>query len=356
MNAPAFSIIMPAYNVERYLRDAVGDVVAQTYADWELVLVDDCSSDETGDIADELARADERVRVIHHARNKGVSEARNTGIDAARGEYVLFFDPDDRIEADLLQCVADALDERPAQLIVYGHVEEYYNEAGELDYTHSIALQPAFFANSEELRPRIIELERDTVYGYVWNKAYNLRLIKDQGIRFETVPLLEDIGFNIRYCMNIQTMDWLDVTPYHYAKRLDGSLTTHFEPDYYRLHERRVQMLYDQQLQWGTCSEETRSILGSLYGRYILSALERNCDKRAGMNHRDRKTFCQDVFSRDLFGALIPVAQAQDSRALSIALAFMKAHNVFLSLVLGRLVHVVRWSLPMVYSKVKSQR
>ena len=115
-------------------------------------------------------------------------------------------------------------------------------------------------------------------------------------------------------------------------------------------------MLYEQQCFWKTDTEETCAILGSLYGRYILSALERNCDKRAGMSHKDRVDFCGKIFTDELFAKLVLRAKARDSKALKVALFCMKKKSVVLCTSLARMVHIIRGGLPMVYSKVKSSR
>ena len=353
---PFFTVVMPAYGVEQYLEDAVQSIQEQTFAGWELIIVEDGSPDGTGRLADSLEKGDERIRVIHHSQNLGLSGARNTGINAAKGRYIWFMDPDDRVEPDILENVYLSLQENPAQLVIFGHIEEYYGADGKLNYTHQILPEKKIFSDKGKLRPYVIRLEQETIYGYAWNKMYSLEYIREKGLRFETVTLIEDIVFNIQYCMDIESMNILDITPYHYAKRLEGSLTAKFVPDYYELHYRRIRMLYKQQQYWHTDTDETCAILGGLYGRYILSALERNCDKRAGMSHGERKRFCRDIFASPLFRTLIPKAQAQDSRALKIALALMKAGNTTLCLAMGRTVHLIRSGMPMLYSKVKSER
>ena len=199
-------------------------------------------------------------------------------------------------------------------------------------------------------------MEQETLYGYAWNKAYDLDYIRAKGLSYEKVPLIEDIVFNIQYCMDIDSMNLLDISPYHYGKRMEGNLTARFVPDYYPLHRRRIAMLYEQQKYWNRDDQKTRSLLGSLYGRYILSALERNCDRRAQMKHKDRVKFCREVFADPLFLRLIPEAGAKDSKALSISLFCIKNRSVLLCTALGRGIHLIRGSLPMLYSKVKSQR
>lgn len=356
MNRPFFTVVMPAYGVEKYLEKAVKSIVAQTFSDWELLIVEDGSPDKTGEIAEKLAKNDERIQVFHHEKNRGLSPARNTGMSHAKGQYIWFMDPDDYVEATVLEEMYKALQENPAELTIIGHKEEYYDRDGKLNYTHEIRPRRQFFSSQQKMREHIIYLEQETIYGYAWNKFYSLEHIQKERLQYETVRLIEDIVFNIQFCMHIQAMNILDIAPYHYAKRMEGSLTTKFVPDYYPLHRRRIAMLYDQQRFWQTDTEETCAILGSLYGRYILSALERNCDRRAGMKHKDRAQFCREVFSDSLFESLVLRAKARDSKALKIALVCMKQKSVFLCTALARIVHIVRSGLPTVYSKVKSNR
>ena len=353
---PLFSVVMPSYGVEKYLAKAVACIKNQTFSDWELLIVEDGSPDQTGKLSDELALSDDRIFVVHHEENKGLSQARNTGISYAHGHYIWFMDPDDTVDLDLLEKVAASLEKNSAQLVVFGHIEEYYGADGNFSYGHEIRPKAKNFANKKALREYILRLEQETIYGYAWNKIYNLDYIRAKGFRYETVRLIEDIVFNIQYCNDISSMNLLDIAPYHYAKRMTGSLTTKFVPDYYPLHRRRIQMLYDQQKYWGTDSKAARSLLGGLYGRYILSALERNCDPRSGMKGRDRRKFTRKVFKDPLFKDLVMQAEAKDSRMLKIALKILKTRSALLCTGFGRCIHIVRGGLPMLYSKTKSGR
>ena len=100
---PGISVIVPVYQAEKLLRDCVESVREQTFADWELLLVDDGCTDGSPALCDQLAREDERIRVFHKERNSGVSETRNLGLDNARGAYIAFLDADDRYEPRCLE-------------------------------------------------------------------------------------------------------------------------------------------------------------------------------------------------------------------------------------------------------------
>lgn len=98
---PKVSIIVPVYKAEKYLNRCIDSILAQTFTDWELLLIDDGSTDRSGDICDEYAKKDTRIRVFHK-ENGGVSSARNLGLDSAQGEWVTFIDADDYILPDFL--------------------------------------------------------------------------------------------------------------------------------------------------------------------------------------------------------------------------------------------------------------
>ena len=103
---------MPAYGVEKYLEKAVKSIVAQTFSDWELLIVEDGSPDKTGEIAEKLAKNDERIQVFHHEKNRGLSPARNTGMSHAKGQYIWFMDPDDTVDKDVLEQVRRSLEKK----------------------------------------------------------------------------------------------------------------------------------------------------------------------------------------------------------------------------------------------------
>lgn len=121
---PAVSIIVPVYKVERYLRQCVDSILAQTFTDWELILVDDGSPDGSGAICDEYAAADSRVRVLH-TPNGGLSRARNRALAVARGEFISFIDSDDWVDPDFIASLHRNITSTGADIAVTGHVLEY---------------------------------------------------------------------------------------------------------------------------------------------------------------------------------------------------------------------------------------
>ena len=352
-NAP-LSIIMPCYNVERYLGAVIESLRVQPYENWELIAVDDASTDGTAEALTRAARQDARVRPVHHDRNHGAAAARNTGLAHARGEYIWFLDPDDDFEPALLPEALGALEESDADVAVFGCREETYDAAGALRATRDVLPPASGVLAGDELHRAILDLEESTLYGYAWNKVYRREVIGSA--RFPDVMLAEDLLFNVEVFDHVTRAVFIPQPLYHYKKRLRANLTNRFDKNYYSEHRMRIEALYNQQVRWGLDSAETRSRLGSLYGRYIISALERNCDKRAEMSHADRVAWCRALTDDPLFTTLVQGAHSRGGVALEACLALIKTGRPALMLVLGRLVHVVRSRLGSLYAKLKRQR
>lgn len=354
MERPFFSVIMPVYKAERYLLAAAGSVLKQTFKDFELILVDDASPDACGAFCEVLQKKDGRVKALHQADNGGLSRARNAGLDAAHGRYVCFVDADDEISETLLESVYRSLTENPAQAVMFGMREEYCSENGNVKSVHEVKY-PLMALRGDALRREIIRIEAASLYGYACNKTYELDFINQRKLRFEVVPLIEDIRFNVAFFMEAESLNCLDTAPYHYKKRGGESLTAKFAPDYYALHMERVRILKEQYQYWGMYDAEVKKTLGAVYVRFVLSALQRNCDKRAHMSHGARKNFVRELLKSELYRELMPYADPRGKAARTVA-ALLRSKNETALLALGRAVHTVERRLPFLFARVKQSR
>ena len=350
-----YSLCMPVYNMQNWLAGAVRDILGQSESDFELILVDDASSDGSGRLCDELAASDPRIRVIHHPENRGLSESRNTGLLAARGEYVLFPDPDDGCSPDLLLKLSESLKKQPVDLVIFGLKEEYYDSRNRLVRETVIVPEDERLSDRKQIRERAIALERRTLFGYAWNKAYRRELLLAAGACFETVEMIEDVLFNLAVYDRIESLNLIPEPLYSYRIRTGGSLTKRFIPDFYGLHERRVAAFLSCEESWGTDSSETRRILASIYCRYFLSSLMRNCDPRSGMGCRERAEWTKHHFDNPLLDELA-VYMHPESKALKAAAFCIRRRFVPGCLALGRAAYLVRNGMPDLFSREKHKR
>ncbi len=350
-----FTIVMPSYRVEAYIRDAIEDILHQSYRRWELIVVDDCSPDRTGAIAEEYAANDTRIRVIHHQTNSGVSAARNTGMDEAKGEYILFLDPDDRYESGLLMTIYNKLMDVKVDVVVYGHTEDYLDEDGECVYTRDFFLPTQFVGDKRVIRHLVIEMEEMTMYGYPWNKAFKLSYLKDQDVRFPDITHIEDILFNVETFKHVHSMQLISDRLYHYINRVvdDHRATRKDLPDYFELQKIRINAIRDQQERWGTVDDRMYAVLSLEYFRSMFSMMERGVS--SGISKADILARAEAERSTEMYGVLSRHL-GEGSRKLKFLYAPLAKGNFKKALRRARLVSWIREDFPIVFARLKQAR
>ena len=180
---PPVSVIIPVYNVERYLDACIRSVVGQTYRDLEIILVDDGSTDASGNICDRWKDEDERIRVLHQP-NMGISAARNTGLRICTGSVIAFVDSDDRIKPEMVKKMLDRMETDHSDIVVCA-VESVDNSGARVGVSSvTDGVLDTRQALSELIRQRYVKQT-------VWNKLYKREVIR--GIEFEPGKLYEDI-------------------------------------------------------------------------------------------------------------------------------------------------------------------
>lgn len=203
---PQISVIVPVYKAEKYLRRCVDSILAQTFKDFELLLIDDGSPDNSGLICDEYAKADSRVRVIHK-ENGGVSSARQTGLDNAKGEYIIHADPDDWVEPDMLQELYEKAHESNADMVI---CDFYENSRNEQRY---IKQQP-----SRKDRSTVLHELLQQLHGSCWNKLVRRACFMKNDISFpQIMNCWEDRFVNVRLLLipNFK-VEYVPKAYYHY--------------------------------------------------------------------------------------------------------------------------------------------
>ncbi len=305
-----FSIVIPAYGVEKYISDALGALMHQTYDNFEVIIVDDCSPDRTGSIVQKFCERDDRFFYYRHEVNQGVSRARNTGIEKATGDYILFLDPDDIYETRLLEVVAKNLMRNRVDVLVYGHTEDYRNpSSGKVEYSKKICLSDleyeddVFTTNDAvTIHKLAIQMERITMYGYPWNKVYNLSVIRANELEYQTIKHIEDILFNAEYFEYVESMTIVSDVLYHYRNQGQDRLTGGQIKDYFELQSRRVIRLYNQQQMWKTCDFEALGILSAEYFRSFQSNVMRMIDD--GANEDEILAWCNLTAQSEMYNEL----------------------------------------------------
>ncbi len=217
---PMVSIIVPIYNAENYLRRCVDSILNQEYTDFELLLVNDGSTDASGDICEEYGDQDPRVIVIQK-ENTGVSDSRNRALDRARGKYLQFLDSDDWITPDATRLFVRAAEEYGCDMVI----SDFYRVVGERLSTKG-DIEEEGVLTREEFAAHMMENPADFYYGVLWNKLYRRDIVEEHNLRMDTdINWCEDFMFNLEYIRYAKVFYALHAPIYYYVKR-KGSLAS----------------------------------------------------------------------------------------------------------------------------------
>lgn len=212
MRESRISVVVPVYNVENYLNECLESILQQTYHELEVILVDDGSTDRSGELCEEWKKKDKRIQVIHQS-NQGLSEARNRGLEHITGKYVAFVDSDDILHPQMYEHLADALQAEQADVAICKETL-FWGDKPQFKCGDRYEIQAV------EDKIRLLTHMTDdwiTTIDVVWNKLYKKELL--EGICFPKGKLSEDVYFQIDVLLRANKAVWLDEKLYGYRQR-----------------------------------------------------------------------------------------------------------------------------------------
>lgn len=261
------SIIIPAYNCERYISQCLDSLLNQNISSIEIIVVDDGSNDGTARILDDYSNSEERLRVFH-VQNGGPSRARNIGLSHAMGEWILFVDADDWVDTDIL--LELDIEENPADITFFGFKKCF--EDGSIE--KCIPLNVDYTEDKAKIQARLKELFDSKIeyFGYSMNKIFKRSIIEKYKVRFvENLCNREDEIFTLSYCRYISNCRIVSFAPYNYRilnSSLSHNLTIRYR-NYRMLIETELEILQSYDM-----SEFKAVVLGRIFKYYISSIIE----------------------------------------------------------------------------------
>ena len=221
-------MIVPVYNTEPYLRKCLDSIIVQTYENLEILIIDDGSTDQSGRICDEYTN-DTRVKVFH-TKNRGLSAARNKGLDEANGDWIGFVDSDDWIDPDMYEILLQTAKKTGADIVECGVYEEYPGE------TQKKEKKSKKLTGSKAVEA----LLREEISDNVWNKLWRRQCFND--MRFPENRLFEDIVTTYKVFLQVEYVQLVEECKYHYLQRESGLSKSHYMKnlvDYWLAHHER---------------------------------------------------------------------------------------------------------------------
>jgi len=258
INGIKVSVIIPIYNVEKYIRKAIDSVVNQTLKDIEIICVNDCTPDNSMLIVEEFAKNDERFVIINQESNQGQGVARNRALDVARGEYIMFLDPDDWFELDACEKAYNQISKNQNQMVFF-NLYSWKERGGRLGKRklNTTRLKP-FEEVKDNPHINLCELENNWLHAS-WTvlQIYSKDFLNRYNIRYSSDRFAEDVPFFVKACIYSTDISILDVPLYNYRKKIGVSVISYLEhaENFFTAKEKARKIIFESGLKdafWGS--------------------------------------------------------------------------------------------------------
>lgn len=270
-NKPGISVIIPVYKVQDWVGRAIESIQAQTFGDFELLLVDDGSPDESGAICDSYAARDERIKVIHKS-NGGAASARNAAMAVAAGEYLFFMDADDWCEPEMLERMYERAESGPFDLVVAGFYIDTYRSDDKF-FREKKCLPSKTYASAREFHEDAYRLfDRNLLYT-PWNKLFRASYLFERDIEFPDV-WWDDLPFNLAVLRDIERVSLMEDAFYHFLRARSESENTKYRAGTFGKREEEDGWMRELYEHWGVRDEASREFLSRRHVERVVGCIE----------------------------------------------------------------------------------
>ncbi len=351
---PQVSVIMPAYNVDGYVRRAVQSLQTQTFSDFELLVVDDGSTDRTGQILDSIAARDIRINV-YHTPNGGAPAARNYALDRARGKYVMFMDADDWTEPNTLQDMVAMAEDNHLELAISAfYIDTYYGKDNEF-YTEIKGCPSHIYLTQQEFRAGAWQLfDRNQLYS-PWNKLFLRERIEQLNLRFRPT-FWDDFPYVLDFIRDVERVGITEQPYYHFIRQRSESETARWRPDMYDKREEEHGWMLDLYEHWGLSGDPaSMEMIQRRYIERLVGCIENVCNPQCDLSPREKRELIRTMITSDNARLAAAVARPR-TRMLKAMITPIKAGNVELAYREGKLISYVKRHNTKLFATLKANR
>ncbi len=345
---------MPVYNVDQFVARAVESIQGQTFRDFELIAVDDGSTDRSGIILDRLAERDIRIEVIH-TQNAGAPAARNRALDRARGTYVYFMDADDWCEPYMLEDMLGFISCCNLELLVCGfYIDTYYGD-GEAHLTEVKSYPTTVFESKQDFRAQAHRLfDRNLLYT-PWNKLFVRSRIEELGLRFRDT-FMDDFPFVLDYIRDCERVGVMQEAYYHFTRAREDSETTKWHPNLYEKREEEHGWMLDLYEHWGLLDDEASyEMIQRRYIERLVGCIENICSPACKLTNTEKRLLTERMISSERAQTACKIAQPH-SRKMQLMLMPIQRKDARLALAEGCFISFVRRHNTRLFATLKASR
>jgi len=346
------SIIMPVYNVESFVGKAIESIQTQTFGDFEFLIVDDGTPDNSGKICDEYAAKDGRIKVFHK-ENGGAPSARNMAIDVARGKYMYFMDSDDWCEPSMLENMYNLAEKTAAQLVVSGYyIDTYYNDTEK--YVQEQFVESVVYTSQLDFRRNAYRLFDMNLLYTPWNKLFLSAYILKNNLRFPQT-FWDDFPFVLSFIRDVERVAVTSEKYYHFMRARAESETAKYRDNMYSKREEEHGWMLDLYEHYGTLDDDSREFLARRYIERIVGCVENITNKSCTLSPKEKRAEIKKMICSDRAVDACKIARP-GSFMMKVILFPVKRHNAWLTYHQSRLISWVKRRNTKIFARLKAKR
>lgn len=346
------SIIMPVYKVEEYVGKAIESIQAQTLTDWEFLIVDDGTPDRSGEICDEYAAKDDRIRVIHK-ENGGAPSARNMAIELAKGEYFYFLDSDDWAEPTMLEDMYNLAKRDNAQLVVAGFYIDTYIGNGQF-MTDDYLVADAVYPDKESFRKNAYKLFDKNLLYTPWNKLFEAKYVMENNLRFPTT-FWDDFPFNVSVVRNVERVTVTSKQYYHFLRARTESETAAYRPGMYEKREEEHGWMMNLYKEWHVGDAASTEMIARRYVERFIGCVENITNPKCEMSNKEKRQEIKKMLANPRVSEMVKIAKPR-SAYMKIMLLPIKRKSTFLTYLEAKVITHVKTKNTKLFTKLKVGR
>lgn len=349
MNA-LVTVIMPVYNTAKYLNKAISSIINQTFMDFKLIIIDNGSTDKSGEIIDMWSKKDKRIKVIKNERNQLISDARNSALSISDSKYICFTDSDDWVQANMLEDMVKTAEISNADLVIAGFYMEYYQQNRSSSYP---VIAETRNYSKEEFKKNAYKLLNKTLLAVPWNKLFKLEHIRKYNIVYRNTKW-EDHHFNMDYLMDCENVSVIGKAYYHYYRSRPGSDSELvYDKELYKKRKEHFLHTLEVYKHWDYWDSDTEIYLANYYSGRMLQCIQEASDFK-GLSFQKRKDKIKEILFDELSIAQISKAKP-DNYMMKICLLPLKWRNVILCYIEGVFISFVKENFSNLFYRIRAK-
>lgn len=350
---PKFTVIVPIYNCDKYLPRCIESILNQSFDNFELILANDGSTDNSKEVCEKYLKKDKRI-VFIDKKNSGVSDTRNKCLSTAKGEFICFLDADDYMADGFFEEINKILEKYPdIDLVNFG----FYSDVDDLNFnklsSDKMNYKEKMYKSREELKKDFVDLWDNTMLYNIWNKVYVRKILNDNKIKFYKFNWGEDVEFNKQYLDKINSFYNSSKCFYHYIREREGAVTKKYKSDFFDIRKKEFYDFNEYFEKWEISKDKYYEFSCRRYIERILGCIENvYCsDLKFSERYSVIKKMVNDPTTRESLKFAKP-----KSKKIKIMLIPIKLKLTLMTMLMGRMFNIIKNKFPSLFNKLKNRR